>query len=105
VADDQRTGSRSGLPQAHDRQEARDASEDAGGFHGSRADEAQRDPFVLPLEHRVQRDGGADASEGYDDLQNAAEEDGSVRPRAEDVLRIVPHLIVEKEGRDRDEGE
>jgi len=38
-----------------------------------------RDPFVLPLEHRVQRNGGADAREGYDHLKDAAEEDGSIR--------------------------
>jgi hypothetical protein len=63
-----------------------------------------RDPFVLPLEHRVQRNGGADAREGYDHLKDAAEEDGSIRARAKDVVRIV-HRTVQKEGRDRDKGE
>ncbi len=104
LAGDQRARSGSGLPQGHDRQEADDASEDGGGFQDARADEAQRDPFVLPLDHRVQRDGGADAGEGHDDLQDAADEHGSVRARADDVVRTV-HRIVEKEGRDRDKGE
>jgi hypothetical protein len=58
--------------------------------------------WVAPR-RKALRDGGADAGEGDDDLQDAAEEDGSVRARADDLLRIVPHLIVEKEGRDRDE--
>ena len=45
LAGDQRICSGSGLPQGHDRQEARDASEDGGGFQDSRADEAQRAPL------------------------------------------------------------
>ena len=44
-------------------------------FQDSRADEAQRGRFVLPLEHRVQHDGGADAGKGHDHLQDAADED------------------------------
>ena len=89
LAGDQRICSGSGLPQGHDRQEAATPAKMRGGFQDPRADEAQRDPFVLPLDHRVQRDGGADAGEGHDDLQDAAEEDGSVRARADDVVRIV----------------
>src|SRR2546428_6212602 len=104
LGDDQPSRSDSGLPQGHDRQEARDASEDGGGFQDSRADEAQRDPFVLPLDYREQRDGGADAGESHDDLQDTADDGGSVRARADDVVRTA-HRTVEKEGRDRDKGE
>src|SRR2546421_2239592 len=104
LAGDQRTCSGSGLPQGHDRQKERDAREDGGGFQDSRADEAQRDPFVLPLEHREQRDRGADAGEGYDDLQDTANDGGSVRASADDVIRTL-YLAVEKQGRDRDKGE
>ena len=70
-----------------------------------RADEAQRDSLVLPLDHRVQRDGGADAGEGDDHIEEAADEDGGVRSRADDVVRIVQHRAVQEQGRDRDEGD
>jgi hypothetical protein len=70
-------------------------------FQDSGADEAERDPFVLPLDHRVQRHGGADAGEGNDYLQNAAEDGASVRPDTDDVIRTL-HRTAESEGRDRD---
>ena len=46
-----------------------DAGEDHGGFQDAGGDEAERDAFVLPLDHRVQRDGGADAGQGDDHLE------------------------------------
>ncbi len=101
MAGGQRVCSGSGLPQGHDRQEAADAGEGGGAFDGSRSDEAHRDPFVLPLEHRVQRDGCADAGEGDDDLEEGADEGAGVRAGAEDVIR-TSHRTVETEGRDRD---
>src|SRR6266566_7211619 len=101
---DQRVRSGTGLPQGHERQDADDADEDGGAFHGSRSDEAHRDPFVLPLEHREQRDGGADAGKGDDDLEEGADEGASVRASAEDVIRTF-HRTVDSEGRDRDKGE
>src|SRR5438034_5268182 len=104
MAGDQRICSGSGLPQGHDRQETRDAGEDGAGFQDSRADESERDPFVLPLYDRVQRDGGADTGEGDDNLQDAPEEDASVRAWADDELWIV-HRTIEGESRDRDKGE
>ena len=104
VARDQRIRSNSVLPQGHDRQEERDADEDGGRFQNSRGDEAQREPFVLLLEYREQNDGGADAGEGHDDLQNTAEHGACVRARADDVVRAL-YGAVEDEGRDRDEGE
>ena len=104
LAGGQRTCSGSGLPQGHHRQEGDDAGEDGGGFQGPHGDEAQRDPFVLPLDHRVQRDGGADAGEGHDHLQDDADEHAGVRAGADDVVRPT-HRTVEKEDRDRDEGE
>ena len=104
LAGSQRTCSGSGPPQGHHRQEADDAGDDGGGFQGPRADKAQRDPFVLPLDHRVERDGGADAGEGHDQFQGAADEHAGVRPGADDVVRPT-HRIVEKQGRDRDKGD
>src|SRR2546421_11775813 len=104
MAGDQRICSSSSLPQGHDRQEERDADEHRAGFQNSGGDEAQRDPFVLLLEHREQHDGGADAGKGHDDLQDTANDGGSVRASADDVIRTL-YLAVESEGRDRDEGE
>ena len=104
MARDQRIRSDSVLPQGHDRQEERDAEEDGGGFQNSRGDEAQREHFVLLLEYREQDDGGADAGEGHDDLQNPAEDGACVRAGADDVVRAL-HGAVEGEGRDRDKGE
>jgi len=104
MAGDQRICSSSGLPQGHDRQKERHADEDSAGFQNSGGDEAQREPFVLLLKHREQHDGGADASDSHDDLQEAANDDGSVRARTDDVVRIV-YLTVESQGRDRDKGE
>jgi|SRR6202035_5668325 len=71
------------------------------GFQDPGADEAERDPFVLPLDNRVQRPGGADAGEGNDNLQNAAEDGPSVRAGTDDVIRTL-HRTAESEGRDRD---
>ena len=104
MAGDQRICSSSGLPQGHDRQKERHADEDGAGFQNSGGNEAQRDRFVLLLEHREQHDGGADAGESHDDLQDTADDGGSVRASADDVVRTF-HRTVEKEGRDRDKGE
>src|SRR5205823_601522 len=40
----------SGLLQGHERQDARHAGEDGAAFQGSRADEAQSDSLILPLD-------------------------------------------------------
>jgi hypothetical protein len=45
-----------------------------------------------------------DAGKGHDHLQDASDEDGSGRARADDVVRIM-HRTVESKGRDRDKGE
>jgi hypothetical protein len=105
LAGDQRICPGPGLPQGDDRQQARDADEDGGGFQDPRTDETDRRAFVLPLDHRVQHDGGADAGQRNDDLQEAAEDDGSVRAGADDVVRIVTDGAVKGERRDRNEGE
>src|SRR5437764_15465853 len=104
MAGDERTCSSSGLPQAHDRHKEHHADEDGAGFQNAGGNEAKRGRFVLLLEHREQHDGGADAGEGHDDLQDTADDGGSVRASADDVVRIV-HRNVEKEGRDRDKAE
>src|SRR5438105_906897 len=104
MAGDQRTCSSSRLPQGHDRHKERHADEDGAGFQNSGGDEAQRGRFVLLLEHREQHDGGADAGESHDDLQDTADDGGSVRASAEDVIRTL-YRTVDKEGRDRDKRE
>src|SRR5436853_398544 len=104
MAGDQCTCSSSGLPQGHDRHKERHADEEGAGFQNSGGDEAQRGRFVLLLEHREQHDGGADASESHDDLQDTADDGGSVRARADDVVCTL-YRTVDKEGRDRDKGE
>src|SRR5436305_10193020 len=101
---DQCLCSSSGLPQGHDRQKQRHADEDGAGFQNAGSNQAQRGCFVLLLEHREQHHGGADASESHDDLQESAEDGGSVRARAEDVVCTL-YRTVDKEGRDRDKGE
>jgi hypothetical protein len=97
LAGDQPICSDSGLAQRDDRQQAHDARDDGGGFQNPRADQAQGDSFVLYLDHRVQRYGRADAGESHDDLQDAPDEDGSVRSGADDEVRIASHGAVENE--------
>src|SRR2546421_1210054 len=104
MAGDQRTCSSTSLPQGHDRHKERHADEDGGGFQDSRSNEAQGGRFVLLLEHREQHDGGADAGESHDDLQDSADDGGSVRASAEDVIHTL-YRTVDKEGWDRDKGE
>src|SRR5579864_3056332 len=104
MAGDQRTCSSSGLPQGHDRYKEHHADEDGAGFQNAGGNQAQRGRFVLLLEHREQHDGGANAGESHDDLQDSADDGGSVRPSTEDVVRTL-YRTVDKEGRDRDKGE
>src|ERR1700690_1783680 len=104
MAGDQRICSSPSLPQAHDRQQERHADEDGAGFQNPGGNEAQRGPFILLLEYGEQRDGGADAGEGHDDLQDTADDGGSVRTGAEDVVRTL-YRAVDGESRDRDKGE
>src|SRR5664279_2581467 len=101
---DQCIRSGAGLSQGHDREQAHDAGEDGGGFERPDGDESQRDSLVLPLEYGVERDGGADAGQGHDDFQEAADEDLRVCAGADDVVRFL-HRAVQGEGRDRDEGD
>ena len=54
--------------------------------------------------HRVQRDGGADAGQGDDDLEEAAHQHASMAAGAEDPVAMVLHRAVEGECGDRDEG-
>jgi hypothetical protein len=78
LAGGQRVRSDCGLPQSHHGQQGYDADEDGGGFQDPRADEAHCDPLVLPLDDRVQDDGGADASQGNDHLQDGDDKNGNV---------------------------
>ena len=67
-------------------------------------DEAEGGPFILLLEYREQHHRGADAGEGHDDLQDTADDGGSVRAGAEDVVRAL-HRAVDGEGWHRDKRE
>jgi hypothetical protein len=89
--------------QGHEREDARDTGEEHGGFKGAGGDEAERHAFVLPLDHRVQRDGGADAGEGDDYLEEAAQERAGVGAGADDEV-LALHGAVEGQCGDRDHG-
>jgi len=93
------------LPQGHQRQQADDAGEDQASFQDAGGGKAQRGALVLPLEDRVQGDGGADAGEGDDHLEETACEHGSVAAGAEDPVPVVLHRAVKGQGENRDEGD
>src|SRR5690348_3446491 len=97
MAGDQRTCSSSGLPQGHDRHKEHHTDEDGAGFQNPGGNKAQRGRFVLPLEHREQHNGGADAGESHDDLQDTADDGASVWASAQDVIRTL-YRTVDKEG-------
>ena len=93
------------LSQGHQRKQADDTGEDHGGFKDAGGDKAKREAFVLPLDHRVQRDGGADAGQCDDHLEEAADEHPSVGAGAEDPVPVVLQRAVEGECGDRYEGD
>ena len=74
------------LVQGHEREDARDTGEEHGGFKGAGGDEAERHGLVLSLDHRIQRDGGADAGEGDDDLEEGAPERAGVGAGADEEV-------------------
>src|SRR6185436_20988235 len=84
--------------QTHEREDARDTGEEHGGFKGAGGDEAERHALVLSLEHRIERDGGADAGEGDDDLEKAAPERAGVGAGADDEV-LGRYRAVEREWR------
>ena len=92
---DERGGIRSGrsakvVPQGHQREQADDAGEDHAAFNDAGGDEAERGAFVLPLDYRVQRDGGADAGQGDDHLEEGAREHAGVAAGSEDPVPTRP---------------
>ena len=87
------------------RKQADGAGEDHGGFKDAGGGKAKRGAFVLPLEDRVQRDGGADAGQGDDHLEEAAHEHARVGAGADDPVPMVLHGRIEGECGDRDEGD
>ena len=58
-------------------------------------------PSCWRLTTGEQRDGGADAGEGVDQVEEAAQEHAGVRAGADDVVRVVQHGVEEQEGGDR----
>jgi hypothetical protein len=81
------------LPQGHHRKEADDADDDDGGFKDTNGYIAKGDCFVLPLDDRKQRDGGADTGEGRNHLEEGPPEHAGVG--ADDVAGIFQHRGVE----------
>ena len=67
------------LPQCHDRQKAEDAHGDEGGFDDTGPDIAECEHFVLPLQDREQRHGGADVRDDEEYLQERSHQDAGVR--------------------------
>jgi hypothetical protein len=97
LAERGRIRARSLLPQGHDRKEADDADGDDGGFKDTNGDVAKGDCFVLPLDDREQRDGGADTGEGRKHLEERPLEHAGVSAGADDVARVVQHRDVENQ--------
>jgi hypothetical protein len=56
---------------------------------------------VLPLDHREQRDGGADAGQGVDQVEEAAPQHAGVGTGADDVVGVVQHRGEEEHRRER----
>ena len=92
MAGDQRICSCSGLPQGHYRQEADDAGEDGAGFQYSRR---RRSPARPPSFCLLTTGNSTTAvpmpARATMISKMAADDDGSVRARADDVVRIVQH--------------
>jgi hypothetical protein len=89
------------LAQRHDCKEAEDADGDEDAFHNTRRDVAENEDFVLPLEDRVQHDGGADVGDDEQQLQERSKGHAGVGAATEDVTGIVQHRDVEKINWDR----
>ena len=64
---------RTGLLKGHDRQDADDADHEHRALEQPRADETDREALVLPLDHGVERNCGADGGEAVDDVEEGAE--------------------------------
>ena len=77
------------VTQGHQREQAEHAGEDHGGFQEASGDKAERDAFVLPLDHRVQRDGGADAGQRDDHLEEGPDEYACVAAGGQDPCRWI----------------
>ena len=92
------------LAQGHDRQEAEDADRDDGRFHDPRGDIAKGDDVVLPLEERIEHDGGADIGDHQDDFQERPQRHLPVRAGTDDVGGVIQHRGVENKRR-RDGGD
>ena len=77
------------LAQGHDRQEAEDADRDDGRFHDPRRDIAKGDDVVLPLEERIEHDGGPDIGDHQDDFQERPQLHAPVRAGTDDVGGVI----------------
>jgi len=80
------------------------AHEDRGGLQNPCCDETEREGFVLLLEDGEEDHGRGDAGQRNRDLQEATDDGGGVRRRAEDVVRAL-YRVVEEQGRDGHERE
>ena len=93
------------MAQVYEGQEAHDTDEDHGRLDGPNRDEPECHAFVLPLDHREQRDGCADARQGDDHLEEGAPEHAGAATGAGDEVPIGLDLAVEEQRGDRDERE
>jgi hypothetical protein len=71
-------------------EQADHADDDDRGFDDTSGHEAKRGAFVLALDHRKQRDGGANARAGVDQIEEATPEHAGVRARALHIAATGP---------------
>ena len=74
-----RAGARPSCRKRHDREEAEDADGDEDALEDAGGDKAEGEDFVLPLEDREQRDGGADVGDDEEQLQEGSQEHAACR--------------------------
>ena len=85
------------LAEDDDGQQGDDAGHDDRRFDHPGHDEAERQGLVDALDDREDRDGGADAGQGVDEVEEAGPQHLGVVPGAEDVARVVQDRVEEEE--------
>lgn len=66
---------------------------------------AQREAFALAPEDGVQRHSHADPGDESENLEQRAHVHARVAAGADDEVRVVEHLVIQRQRRDRDEGD
>ena len=86
------------LAQGNHGEQADDSDHNHGCLEYSRGHETERQGLVMTPDDRVHGDGGAHASHGIDDVEQAADDHSGVRTRADDVARVLQHRSEEVVG-------